>query len=323
MVAGRLVAGEVRLVRARPKRPMWAVRWLVVLAVVSLLPVPWLQGGLRHGSSRELALHVDGQALDTSSMRYLTVLGYYPLIQAIGDQLVHDPSGAPVDLLGVDPPDWLRPVVNEPVAVALGVQEAGVEVPVRLWIEGDDPDGERVTVDRFNGRPVRTGADLLAARELQPDEGWWFSTLDGQRFEGAPSDVLGRVQLRWHTRVEAYTTGGVPFGHVAALREPVRDLPVGASHTLMVALAAYQHATGEPLLPRRTLSGTGALDPLTGTVGRIGGLRLKAEAAHQDGVDVLLYPAAQMGDLDGLHTPGMRRIPVATLREAIDELESL
>jgi hypothetical protein len=310
-------------VGARQKRPMWAVRWLLILAVVSLLPVPWLQGGLRHGSSRELALHVDGQALETGSMRYLTVLGYYPLIQAIGDQLVHDPRGAPTDLLGVDPPDWLRPVVNEPVAVALGVRAAGVDVPVRLWIEGDDPDGQRVTVDRFNGRPVRTGEDLLAARDLHPEEGWWFSTRDGQRFDGAPSDVLGRVQLRWHTSLEAYTTGGVPFGHVAALREPVRDLPVGASHTLMVALAGYQHATGRPLVPDRTLSGTGALDPLTGTVGRIGGLRLKAEAAHQDGVEVLLYPAAQMGELDDLHTPGMRRIPVSTLREAIAVLESL
>jgi hypothetical protein len=310
-------------VRARQKRPMWAVRVLIGLAVVSLLPVPWLQGGLRHGSSRELAIHVDGQVLATEDMRYLTVLGYYPLIQAIGDQLVHDPSGAPVDLLGVDPPDWLRPVVNEPVAIALGAREAGVPAPVRLRIEGDDPDGQRVTVDRFNGRPIRTGDDLLAARELHPDEGWWFSTRDGQRFDGAPSDVLGRVQLRWHTRLDAYTTGGVPFGHVAALREPIRDLPVGASHTLMVALAGYQHATGRPLVPGRTLSGTGALDPLTGTVGRIGGLEFKAKAAWQDGVDVLLYPAAQVGDLDHVHTPGMRRIPVATLREAIEVLEAL
>lgn len=305
------------------KRRMWALRWLVGLAVLSLLPVPWLQGGLRHGASRELAIHVDGVELETASMRYLTVLGYYPLVQAVADQLVRDPSAGPNDLLGIDPPDWLRPVVNEPVAIALGMREAGIDTPVRLWIEGDDEVGDRVRVDRLNGRPIRTGEDLLAARELSPEGGWWFSTFDGQRFDGAPSDVLGRVQLRWHTRHDAYTTGGVPFGHVAAIREPVRDLPVGASHTLMVALAGYQHVTGRTLAPGRTLSGTGALDPLTGTVGRIGGLRLKAEAAWQDGVDVLLYPAAHRGELDDLHTPGMRRIPVATLGEAVEVLEAL
>ncbi|MEX0836214.1 MAG: hypothetical protein WD010_08995 [Nitriliruptor sp.] len=295
----------------------------VFVVVALLLPVPWLQGGLRHGASRQLALSIDGVDVETPSVRYLTVLGYYPLLQAVGDQLVHDRSGAPADLLNIDPPDWLRPVVNEPVAAALGMRAAGVDTTVWLRMVGVDPDGRHVIVDRFNGRPIRTGGDLLGARELHPDEGWWFSTTDGQRFPGAPSDVLQRVQLRWDTNVEAYTTGGVPFGHVAALREPVRGLPVGASHTLMVALAAHAHVTGQPPLPGWILAGTGELDPLTGAVGRIGGLRLKAEAAHADGADVLLYPAAQEGALEGLRTPGMRRIAVATLPEAIEVLAEL
>jgi predicted S18 family serine protease len=115
----------------------------------------------------------------------------------------------------------------------------------------------------------------------------------------------------------------VPFGHVAALREPVRDMPVGASHTLMVALAAYAHTSGRSLAPGWTLAGTGALDPLTGAVTRVGGLRLKAKAAHQDGATLLLYPAAQRGELDGLRTPGMRRISVHSLDEAIGVLEQL
>ncbi len=203
------------------------------------------------------------------------------------------------------------------------MRAAGVDTTIWLRMVGVDPDGRRVVIDRFNGRPIRTGGDLLGARDLHPDEGRWFSTTDGQRFPGAPSDVLQRVQLRWETSVEAFTTGGVPFGHVAALREPVRDLPVGASHTLMVALAAYAHTTGQPLLPGRVLAGTGELDPLTGAVGRIGGLRLKAEAAHADGADVLLYPAAQAASLEGVSTPGMRRIPVATLTEAIEVLAAL
>jgi hypothetical protein len=303
-------------------RRLTATRWLIALLVLALLPLPWLQGGIRHGTSRPLVLSLDGRMLDTPDLRYLTVVGYYPLAQAITDLLVHEPGDVPNDLFDLDPPDWLRPVVNEPVAAALGMRAAGVTTPVRLRFEGDLPDGRRVTVDRLNGRPIRTAEDLVAARELLAPSAWWFTTRDGARFDGAPSDVLQRVQLRWASRHDVHTTGGVPFGHIAALREPVRDLPVGASHTLIVAIAAYEHASGVDLTRGRTVAGTGELDPMTGTVGRIGGLALKAEAAHRDGVDVLLYPAAQAEELEHVSTRGMHRIPVRTLAEAVEALRT-
>lgn len=310
--------------RDQPRRKMRATRWLVLGVVISLLPLPWLQGGLRHGTSRELALVIDGDpAVTRTEMRYLTVQGYYPLGQALLDQLVGGPDGPPPDLLRLERPDWLRPLVNEPVAAALGIEAAGGRASAWLWMEGRDAAGQQVRVDRFNGRPIRAANDLVAARGLSPDGGPWFSTFDGRRFDGPPSDTLNRVQLRWRTSTEAHTTGGVPFGHVAALREPVRGMPVGASHTLIVALAAYEHTSGAALLPDRRLAATGALDPSTGAVGRVGGLALKAAAAHADGVDVLLYPAAQRGELDGVRTPGMLRVPVASLDEAISVLDQL
>jgi hypothetical protein len=300
---------------------MRATRWLVCLTLIALLPLPWLQGGLRHGSSRPLVLNVDGITLDGSELRYLTVVGYYPLAQAIADLLVHDPGEVPNDLFSLDPPDWLRPRVNEPVAVALGMRQAGSETPVRVRLVGELPEaGGSVEIDRLNGRPIRTARDLRGAQLLAAPGTWWFTTRDGQEFDGAPSDVLERFQLRWGSRVEAHTTGGVPFGHVAALREPIRDLPVGASHTLIVAIAAYEYASGIDLTRGRVVAGTGELDPLTGAVGAIGGLALKAEAAHRDGVEVLLYPASQADELTQVSTRGMRRIPVATLSETIDVL---
>jgi hypothetical protein len=36
------------------------------------------------------------------------------------------------------------------------MRAAGVAEPVRLWMVGETPDGRQVTVDRFNGRPIRT-----------------------------------------------------------------------------------------------------------------------------------------------------------------------
>ena len=307
------------VIGTRPR--MRVTRWLVVLVVVALLPVPWLQGGLRHGTSRALVLSIDGVTTTDADLRYLTVVGYYPLAEALADLLVHEPGGAPNDLLSMETPDWLRPRVNEPVAAAMGVRAAGGTVPLRLSITGWVPnEGGPVEVDRLNGRPIRTAGDLLGARELVPSNAWWFTTRDGRRFDGAPSEVLERVQLRWGSRLDAHTTGGVPFGHIAALREPIRDLPVGASHTLIVAVAAYEAHSGIDLTRGRVVAGTGELDPLTGSVGRIGGLALKADAAWRDGVDVLLYPAAQSDELVPLHTPGMRRIPVSTLDDAITAL---
>ena len=309
-------------VRRPPRRPR-RTRWLVIVMVALLLPLPWLQGGLRHGASRPLVLEVDGRQLATEELRSLTVLGYYPLGQALWDQLVHDPSTAPNDLFDLDPPDWLRPVVNEPVAVAMGHRAAGHATPLRIRIEGEVPEtGQHVVVDRFNGVPVRTPEDLLRARERVQPADWSFTTRDGQEHAGAPSDALQRVQLRWDSRLRAHTTGGVPFGHVAALREPVRDLPVGASHTLLVAPAAYQDANGHDLSRGRRIAATGALDPLTGSVNRIGGLALKADAAHKDGAHVLLHPATQTDELRDLRTPGMRRIGVETLDDAIAALRS-
>lgn len=303
----------------RKRRRGRATTWLIALVVASLLPVPWLQGGLRHGTSRPLTLTIDGRTTTDRDLRYLTVLGYYPLGQAVGDLFVREPGAAPNDLLSLEKPDWLRPVVNEPIAAAMGARAAGDTTPLWLTITGRAPDGREVAVDRMNGRPIRTGGDLLGARELLVSDRW-FSTRDGDRFDGAPSDVLTGVQLRWDSRIDAHTTGGVPFGHIAALREPVRGLPVGASHTLIVAIAAYEDASGHDLTRGRVVAGTGELDPLTGAVGRIGGLRLKAEAAWKDGVDVLLYPAAQTAELATVSTPGMRRIPVDSLDQAIAAL---
>ncbi|MTV26748.1 hypothetical protein FTX61_15185 [Nitriliruptoraceae bacterium ZYF776] len=304
----------------RQRRRGRATRWLVIVTLVLLLPLPWMQGGLRHGSSRSLVVALDGVELATPDLRYLTVVGYYPLGQAIADWLVRDASSSQLDLMRADPPDWLRPVVNEPVAAAMGLRAAGQPAPLRLSIEGDLPNGQHVRIDRFNGRPIRTGPDLVAARELLPYEEFWFSTRDGQRFAGAPSDVLSRMQLRWSTPIEAHTTGGVPFGHIAAVRDPVRELPVGASHTLMVAVAAYEHASGEDLTRGRRVAGTGALDPLTGTVGRIGGLELKARAAADDGAEVLLFPASQADELEGQRFGRMRLVPVHDLDGAIAAL---
>jgi len=70
---------------------------------------------------------------------------------------------------------------------------------------------------------------------------------------------------------------------------------------------------------------TGAIN-LDGSVGAIGGLRQKASAVDQAGIEVFLVPAAQReDDIEAARAaaPDLQIIPVATLDEALEALVDL
>ena len=58
-----------------------------------------------------------------------------------------------------------------------------------------------------------------------------------------------------------------------------RNLAVGRSHGLMVALVSYADASGRDLAAGRIIAGTGGIRS-DGSVSRVGGLGAKAEAAR-------------------------------------------
>ena len=101
----------------------------------------------------------------------------------------------------------------------------------------------------------------------------------------------------------------------------IRSLSMGSSHALMVGLVTYAAASGEDLAAGRHVAGTGRLAG-DGTVGTISALRAKAVGARRAGVDVLLVPAAQRGQLDDLDLAPMQVVGVASLEEAIAQLRA-
>lgn len=120
--------------------------------------------------------------------------------------------------------------------------------------------------------------------------------------------------------LEAGVTG--PFDWVGELA-PVdwfRDLSLGGSHGLMVALITYVDATDPGLLAGHHVAGTGGI-VADGDVTPIGGLAAKAAAARRAGADILFYPAPQAGDLDEFDAGRMTLVPVAELDDAISWLE--
>lgn len=95
----------------------------------------------------------------------------------------------------------------------------------------------------------------------------------------------------------------------------------GPSAGLVFALAIYDKITTGALLSGRHVAGTGEIDP-AGDVGPIGGIQEKIAAAGKDGATVFLVPAANCGDLAGVHTD-LLLVKVATLAEGIAALRTL
>ena len=100
----------------------------------------------------------------------------------------------------------------------------------------------------------------------------------------------------------------------------------GPSAGLAFTLTLIDELTPGELTGGQNIAITGTIG-LDGTVGAIGGLRQKASAVAQAGVDVFLVPAAQgEDDIEKARQAGgdgLRIIPVATVDEALAALEEL
>ncbi|MFF8278219.1 S16 family serine protease [Streptomyces lateritius] len=79
---------------------------------------------------------------------------------------------------------------------------------------------------------------------------------------------------------------------------------------------------GGDLTGGRTIAGTGTIEP-DGTVGAVGGVSLKTQAAGRDGASVFLVPKAECSEAEAELPQGMRLIPVSTLNDAVSSLKAL
>ncbi|MEU9284999.1 S16 family serine protease [Streptomyces sp. NPDC048275] len=80
--------------------------------------------------------------------------------------------------------------------------------------------------------------------------------------------------------------------------------------------------SGGDLTGGRNIAGTGTIDA-DGTVGAVGGVALKTQAARRDGATVFLVPKAECADAETELPKGLRLIPVTTLKGTVDALVAL
>ncbi|WP_155054649.1 S16 family serine protease [Streptomyces blattellae] len=80
--------------------------------------------------------------------------------------------------------------------------------------------------------------------------------------------------------------------------------------------------SGGDLTGGRSIAGTGTIEA-DGTVGAVGGVAMKTQAARRDGATVFLVPKDECGDATSELPEGLRLIPVTTLKGAVDSLVAL
>jgi hypothetical protein len=313
------------IVRNRRLAWGWRTAGAVVASAtfVALLPVPWLRADLSNppGSAWRLdgRLEVDGEIIDPPGQWYWLTVGRPPIVAEVAlSWLTDDPP--PASMYGGRRAQ--RPNVVEPAAAAIGLMRAGRAVELRLLVEATDP--------QLAGLPARAIVETLNGTALSTREVWEHVTAD-LREHNVFTTAAG----------EAYEFSGasLPFGRVDVIDVPAdsldvaiggrlarslpgawyRNLSLGASHGLMVALMTYADASGEDLAAGRAIAGTGTIRA-NGTVGPITGLRAKATAARHVGADLMLFPADLAGQLAGFDAGGMQLIPVRTLDDAIAAL---
>lgn len=300
---------------------------LCVLAFVAVWPVPWMNAELDEppGSAWPLdgQLVIDGTTVDPPGTWYWLTVGRPPLVaEVVASWFGNDDTTAPTSMR--DGRRSQRPTYTEPAAAAVGLRHAGWSIESGVLIEVSQPTiaglPERAVLSMVNEARVTTRRDWMDAVQSLHDRNT-ARTSAGARFEFVgPSLPFGRIDV---IEVPADDFDAAVGGRWARSVPGswYRELSVGSSHGMMVALVSYVHGSGQDLAQGRSIAGTGRILG-DGRVGSIGGLVAKATAARHVGADVLIFPAQQASDLAGFDAGGMELLPVTTLGEAIAGLQS-
>lgn len=82
------------------------------------------------------------------------------------------------------------------------------------------------------------------------------------------------------------------------------------------------NGSGGDLTGGKNIAGTGTITA-DGTVGAVGGVALKTQAARRDGATVFLVPRDECGDAKAELPKGLRLVPVTSLKGAVSDLVAL
>lgn len=183
--------------------------------------------------------------------------------------------------------------------------------------------GRLVTGDRVlavDGRPVASPRDVVTAvATVAPGSTVTVRVLRG----GAPLDVPVVAAARPDDAARGYL-GVTPTDRVdspARIAISLGDVG-GPSAGLIFATAIVDRLTPGDLTGGRTVAGTGTIDG-AGSVGPIGGIRFKMDAAREAGATAFLVPAANCEEAVGDVPDGLVLARVGDLGQGVAALDAL
>jgi len=188
-----------------------------------------------------------------------------------------------------------------------------------------------VTEQGFPAYGVLEAGDVITAVDGHPVTPASLTSLIGARPAGSTLAVTiiraGRTQT---VQVATKESGGRPVMGVQVTEQykfpftvkfSVGDIG-GPSAGMMFALGIIDKLTQENLTGGKFIAGTGEIEA-SGQVDAIGGIQQKMVGARQAGATVFLAPASNCSDVTGAIPAGLQVVKVATLSQAVSDLEAL
>jgi PDZ domain-containing protein len=248
------------------------------------------------------------RTLDLASMRTSEQVAQYVALKRIG----YDVSIVPGDVL-IEDMVCLEPSEDGNECVTWSPSDKVLDPGDRILAIDDEPIG---TVDDLSAiLEDKQPGDVVSMTIRRPEEG--ELTVDVE-LTASPDDpdrtIVGfypfdtaSVELPFELSIDTQSIGGPSAG-------------------LAFTLTLIDELTPGELTPPGGVAVTGTM-ALDGAVGPIGGLRQKASAVAQTGVDTFIVPAAQgeedIAAAEKAAGKGLNIIPVSTLDEALAALEQL
>ena len=337
---------------SRPRRRRWVAPvvalGLLVSAVIgaAVVPVPYV--ALKPGSARPVSDQVLVEGAPSypprSSVAFTTVsLGSTTLLEALAGWLDDEVDVLPEEAVRGGRSEEENRRYNaelmdssKHVAIAVALERLGHDVDITTSgtvvrdILPDSPAADALELDdvivAVDGEPVDEPGEI--GELLQPGGPGGAHVLTVER----PAGSDRRLDLEVVTVPADDDPTRAIIGISAEDRITAFDFPVdvtidsgrvgGPSAGLAFALAVIDVLTPGELTGGNRVAVTGTID-LTGRVGRVGGGAQKAAAVRDAGYDVFLVPTDEVDEVREVLGDRVRVVPVGTLDEALEALDSL
>lgn len=158
-------------------------------------------------------------------------------------------------------------------------------------------------------------------RAVLPRDSVYPAGQDNKQIEKTNTSEMDQSQNAAVTAALRYLRKPAGSVHVTLRLADVGGPSAGLLFTLGIIDKLQGDGSGGDLTGGRVIAGTGTIDG-AGTVGAVGGVALKTQAAAHDGATVFVLPKGECGEATA-EPAGLRLIPVTTLKGAVAALETL